>query len=146
MRVIFLKDSPSGRKGEVKDVSDGFARNFLFPQNLAKPATESGLKSLADNKVREEKEKIEEKNKFQTIAQKLSTLTLSFEVKTGEKGRAFGSVTAAKICEALKKQGIAVEKDWIMLDEPIKTTGEKIVKIRFPQGVIGEVKIIVEAE
>jgi len=64
----------------------------------------------------------------------------------GEKGKAFGSITAAKIRDALKKQGIAVEKEWVALDEPIKTMGEHTVEIKFPHGIVGRTKIIVEAE
>ncbi|MBI2121573.1 MAG: 50S ribosomal protein L9 [Candidatus Sungbacteria bacterium] len=147
MKVILFQDVPGlGRKNDVKDVSDGYARNFLFAKNLAKPANETALKSLAEQKSRVEKEKSAESQKFSVIVEKLKSLNLIFPVKLGEKGRAFGSVTAVKIRDSLKKQGIAVEKDWIILDEPIKTTGENMVKIKFPQGMEGEVRILVEAE
>ena len=146
MKVIFLKDSSIGRRGEVKNVSDGYARNFLFPKNLAKPATDAALKSAEAEKTRIEKEKSAEHEKSTALVEKIKSLVLTFKVKLGEKGKAFGSVTAVKIRDALKKQGVAIEKDWLMLDEPIKTTGEKIVSIKFPQGIIGEVKILVEAE
>src|SRR3989338_5351521 len=106
MKVIFLKDSSIGRRGEVKNVSDGYARNFLFPRNLAKPVTDAALKSAEAEKTRIEKEKSAEDEKTTAL----------------------------------------VEKDWLALDEPIKTTGEKIVNIKFPQGIMGEVKILVEAE
>ena len=164
MKVVFIQDAPNvGRKNEVKDVADGYARNFLFPQNLAKPATEQALKAISAEKAREEREKSEEYQKYKALVDKLKSLTLTFKVrivprptKVGrdpgpeglgrEKGRAFGSVTAVKIRDALKKQGIEVEKDWILLEESIKTSGEKMVKIRLPQEFVGEVKVIVEAE
>lgn len=147
MKVILLQDIPPvGRKNDVKDVSDGYARNFLFPKNLAKPASEAALKSLGEQKARGEREKSEEHKKLSALAEKLKSLTLTFQVKLGEKGRAFGSVTVVKIRDALKKHGIEVDKDWILLEEPIKTTGDKMVNIKFPQGIMGEVKIIVESE
>lgn len=147
MKVILLQDVQNvGRKNDVKDVSDGYARNFLFPQNLAKPATETAIKILAAKKERAEKEKSEEHQKYKALAEKLKSLTLLFRVKMGGKGRAFGSVTAVKIRDALKKQGVEVQKDWVLLAESIKTTGEKVVKIKFPNDIISEVKIVVEAE
>ncbi|MBI2640538.1 MAG: 50S ribosomal protein L9, partial [Candidatus Sungbacteria bacterium] len=104
MKVILSQDVPNvGRKNDVKDVSDGFARNFLFPKNLAKPATEQALKALAGQKAHAEREKSEEYQRARTIAEKLKALELHFKVKLGEKGRAFGSVTAVKIRDALKK-------------------------------------------
>lgn len=147
MKVILLQDVQNvGRKNDVKDVSNGYARNFLFPQNLAKPATEMAIKILAAKKERAEKEKSEEHQKYKALAEKLKSLALLFRVKMGGKGRAFGSVTAVKIRDALKKQGVEVQKDWVLLAESIKTTGEKVVKIKFPNDIISEVKIVVEAE
>lgn len=147
LKIILLQDVPHlGRKYDVKDVSDGYARNFLFPRKLAQPATADALKSLDAKKMRAEKEKSEEYQKYQALAEKLKSLTLTFKVKMGEKGRAFGSVTAVKIRDALKKEKIEVEKEWVDLKEGIKTTGEHTVKIKFPQGVAGEVKITVEKE
>lgn len=147
MKVVLRQDMPNvGKKNEVKDVSDGYARNFLFPRNLAKPVTEEALKVLAAEKAREEREKSEEYQKYKVLADKLPSLTLAFKVKIGEKGRAFGSVTAVKIRDALKKQGITVEKEWIELEEPLKTSGEKNVKIKFPQELTGEVKVQIKSE
>jgi large subunit ribosomal protein L9 len=147
MKVILLQDIKNiGKKGETKNVSDGYARNFLFARNLAKPATEEALKELETLKANEMRAKSEEYNRYKTLAEKLQTLALSFKVKVGEKGRAFGSVTQLKIQQALKKEGVAVEKEWILLDEPIKTTGEKAVKIKFPNNLTAEVKIIIEPE
>jgi len=147
MKVILLKDVPAlGRKNEVKEVSGGYARNFLFPRKLAESATDTSLQSLAAKKAGEEQERAQEEKKYRTAAETLKNTTLSFRVKMGERGRAFGSVGAAKIQEALKKQGVEVDKDWVVLDEPIKTMGEKAISVRFPHGVSGEIKIKVEAE
>ena len=147
MRVILLQDILHvGKKNEVKHVSDGYARNFLLPRKLAEIATESGLKALQARRARAEREKSEEYAHLQALAEKLKLTPLSFKVKMGEKGRAFGSITAAKIRDALKKQGIAVEKEWVMLKEGIKTSGEYRVALELPQNITGEIKIVVEAE
>lgn len=147
MKIVFIQDvSGVGRKNEVKDVSDGYARNFLFPRNLAKPATGQVLKTLAIQKTREEREKSEEYQKYKVLAGKLKSLTLTFELKLGKENRAFGSVTVVKIRDALKKHGIEAEKDWILLEQPIKNIGEQVVKINFPHDLTGDVKIFVESE
>ena len=147
MKVILSQDIPKlGQRNDVKDVSDGYARNFLLPRGLAQPATEAALKQLGLRKIATERKQSEDYQKYQTIAERLKTLALSFKVKMGEKGRAYGSVTAAKIRDALKKQGIEIEKDWVALEEPIKTVGDRMVKINFPKEVRAEVKINVGAE
>ena len=97
-------------------------------------------------KRREAQEKSEEFQKYKASVNKLKSLALNFKVKIGEKGRAFGSVTPAKIQEALGKQGIKVERDWIELKESIKTAGEHGVEVKFPNNLVGKVKIVVEAE
>ena len=73
-------------------------------------------------------------------------MQIAIKTKIGEKGKAFGSITAAKIRDALKQQGIAVEKEWVVLDEPIKTMGEHSVEIKFPHGIVGKAKLTVQAE
>jgi len=134
------------RKNDVKEVSDGYARNFLFPRGLAKSATEQVLKTHTQEREQQEKRQSEEYQKYKVLADALKTKVLNFKVKIGEKGRAFGSVTIVKIQEALKKQGVSVEREWILLDKSLKTTGEEKVKIKFPHDIIGEIRIIIEAE
>ena len=147
MKVILLKGIPKlGHKNEVKEVSDGYARNFLFAKNLAKPATPEVLKAIAVQKEREEKEQSVEYQHYKALVEKLKSLELRFKVKMGEKGKAFGSVTPAKIKEALGKHGISIEKESILLEDSIKTTGVRDVKIKFPHDLVGEVKVIVESE
>ncbi len=147
MKIILLQDIPIlGKKSDVRDVSPGYARNFLFPRGMAKSATELAVKMVAVQKVHEEQEKSQEYQKYKALVDKLKSLVLTFKVKLGTKGRAFGSVTAVKIRDALKKQGIGIEKEWVLLEEFIKTAGEHQVKIKFPHGLTGEVKIVVESE
>ena len=147
MKVILLADVPAlGRKGEVKEVSGGHARNFLLPRRLAESATDAALAALTAEKDRGERLKSAEERRYRAAAEKLKNITVSLKMSMGEKGKAFGSVSAAKIQEALAEQGIASEKDWIMLDEPIKTAGEYAVAIKFPHGIAGNITLSVQAQ
>lgn len=146
MKVILLQEVKNlGKKGDIKIVSDGYARNFLFPQKLAKPATGTAIAALETLKKTETKNESEEHKKYSALREKLKSIKLSFKMKMG-KGRSFGSVTTQKITDELKKNGIVVEKEWVLLDEPIKTAGEKSVKIKPPQELIGEIKVSIEPE
>ncbi len=147
MKVILLQDIPKvGRKNEIKEVSDGYARNFLLAKNLARPATLENVKVLENQKVKEEKEKSEENQKCKALAERLKSTVLNFKVRVGEKGRAFGSVTAAKIRDELKKHGIEITKDQILLEESIKTVGENVVRVKLADHLMIELKLVVEAE
>ncbi|OHA00659.1 MAG: 50S ribosomal protein L9 [Candidatus Sungbacteria bacterium RIFCSPHIGHO2_02_FULL_47_11] len=147
MKIILLQPIPHvGQKDDVKIVADGYARNFLIPKNLAKPATEEALKILVQQKKKTERKRTEVLQKYGELAEKLKSVVLRFKMKTADGGTTFGSVSTVDIQDALKKQGIAVKKDWIQLEESIKTTGEHAVKIKFSQEVVGEVKVAVEAE
>ena len=147
MKVIISRDIPKlGKPGEIKNVADGYARNFLIPQGLVEPATETNLKMhvrrIAERVTREERELAE----YKTMANNLKEHPLTFSIKVGEKGKAFGSISVQDIAEAIANQGVRVEKKWIDLDDGIKTTGEHMVKIQFPHRVEGEVKVVIEAE
>ena len=147
MKVILQKDMPAlGRKQDVKEVSPGYARNFLFPRKLAIPATDSALGALATVHAQKEEARAAETAKYRAIAEKMRTTPISFQTRMGEKGKAFGSISASKITEELAKHGIAVQKEWIELNEPIKTAGEKKVAVKFPHGVTGEARITIAAE
>lgn len=147
MKVILLKDIPTvGRARDIKNVSDGYARNFLLPRNLAVPATDAALAEAAARRAGQEHAKSAEEKIYRDYAERMKTVTLSFKTKMGEKGKAFGSIGAAAIRDALKKHGIEADKDWIALDEPIKTAGEKKIAIKFPHGIMGEATIVIEPE
>lgn len=147
MKVILLQDIPRfGKKGEVKKTNDGYARNFLFPKELAKPATETALKALMVERAQKAKERYEVTERYRAIAIKLGKTLITIKTKIGERGKAFGAITAAKIRDALKKENINIEKEWVALEEPIKTTGEHKIKIKFPQGIEGWLSVVIEAE
>ncbi|MBI5794262.1 50S ribosomal protein L9 [Candidatus Uhrbacteria bacterium] len=147
MKVILLSSvKPLGKEGEVVEVSDGHARNFLFPQSLAVPATAEALKK------RTEREKIAagKSNKALSMAGDLSHKLEGHEVllqeKVSEGGVLFGAVTGKMIASALKKDGFAVDPDWIELKSPIKEPGEYTATVNLPHGFEAEMKIIVEAK
>lgn len=147
MKVIFTKDVPAvGKKDEIKNVSDGYARNFLFLKALARPATESALKNLSHALAEKEKRNALRLDQARALDERLKTITLYFKTKIGEKGKSFGSIGAAKIHQELKKKGITVRKEDILLEEPIKTLGEKTVLIRLHPEHTAEVKIIIGEE
>lgn len=147
MKVILLEDiAKKGKKFEVKDVRGGYARNFLLPRKLAGLATPQALRQLESRRLAEERRREAEKKNHETLVERLPSIPLAFTLKMTEAGTAFGSVSAADIHDALTKKGIAVEKSWIDLDEPIKTTGEHRVKIKFPHGIAGDIPITIQAE
>lgn len=147
MKVILLQDVRGvGRKYEVKDVSEGYARNFLFARGLAKPATEQALREREGMKTKEAQDASREAQTHKDTAERLKKEKLMFTVKVGEKGKAFGSIGVSDIMEELRKRNMHLKKEWIELEEPIKSTGEKRVPIKFPLGVVGEAIIIIKSE
>ena len=147
MKVILLKDIENfGKKYEVKEVKAGYARNFLIPKNLAKPATKEALKWLEIQKETEVKKSEEELKKVEDFASQIDGLELSFPVKIGEKGELFESINSQKIFEKLKELGFGIKKPQIELKEPIKELGEFPVKIHFEHNLEAEIKVIVVEE
>ena len=147
MKVLLLKDVPDvGRKNEVKEVNDGFARNFLFAKKLAIPATSDKVKAVEMEKKGKEQKQASEQKKFQDIADKLKSVEIVISTKVGEKGKAFGSIGSHQIKKALDVKGINIEEKWISLTQPIKTTGSKTIDITFPRGVIGSLTVTIKPE
>ncbi len=143
MKVILLADIKGvGKKDEVINASDGYARNFLFPKKLAVEANSenmSKLKAKNDSKVYK---KSVEKEEAQKLAEKLKGILLKISVKTGENGKIFGSITAKEIADNLKEQyKIEIDKKKIDLKEPIKTLGSFSVSVKLYEGVVGVLKV-----
>lgn len=142
MKVIFLKDvKGQGKKGQVKDVSEGYARNFLIPRGLATAANEGNLKQLDQLKQAESRRKEQEREDAEQLAQKLKDVILGFKVKAGEGGRLFGSITSKQIGEELEKKGYKIDRRKILLDEPIRTLGVTNVQIRLHPEVTATVGV-----
>jgi len=141
--VILLEDVKKlGKKGDLVDVSDGYARNFLFPRNLAKEATEGSLKQLKQEKDALAKKKQKELEQAKELAKVLSNTTVTLKVKAGEQGKLFGSVTSKDISEALKKQyNIEVDRRKIELQEPIKSLGSYKVDIKLAPEVDAKLSV-----
>lgn len=147
MRVILLQDIKNvGKKYEIKEVKNGYARNFLFPNGLAKAATRETLEWLKVQKELNEKKAEEELKKVQEFASSLDGLEITIPVKVGEDGQLFESITSQKIFEKLKELGFEIKKPQIILAEPIKELGEYPIKIKFEHNLESEIKIIVIEE
>ena len=143
MKVILKENIKSiGKKDEIVNVSDGYARNFLFAKNLAVEATPGNLAKLQTKKDSAAFKKSQEKDEAQKVADKLEKLTLEFKVQAGENGKVFGGVSSKEIAEKLEKEyEIKVDKKKIDLKEPIKILGVKRVDIKLFEGVLGTVKV-----
>lgn len=145
MKVILKEDiKGTGKKGDVLEVSEGYAKNFLLKRNLATVATESGIEEINRKKAADAFHKAEELKATQALAKELKGKIVRLSIKAGENGKVFGSVTSAQISEGLEKMGYEVDKKKILLDSAIKTVGNTEVKIRLMEGV--ETKIIVAVE
>ncbi len=146
MKVILNADvKGQGKKGQIVNVSDGYARNFLFPKNLAKEATADNL-NVAKQKEASEKARIaRERAAAEELAERLKTIKAEVSAKAGSGGRLFGSVTTADISEALKKQHkIEIDKHKIVLEENIKQFGTYEVKVKLYNEVSGKLSVTVK--
>lgn len=143
MKVILKADIKGvGKKDQVINASDGYARNFLFPKNLAVEANNENMSKLKAKQDSNNYKKEQEKEEAKRIAEKLSKILLKVPVKAGENGKIFGGVSAKEISELLKKNyQIEIDKKKIELKETIKTLGARTVTIKLFEGVIGNLKI-----
>lgn len=147
MRVILLQDVEGlGKKYEMKDAKDGYARNFLLPQKLARAATKQALKWLADQKEIIEKQAEEELKKAQGMASGLDGLEINISVKVGDEEQLFESINSQKIAEKLKEMGFDIKKSQIKLEEPLKELGEFPVSITLDHNLEAEIKVIITGE
>ena len=145
MKVILKQDIKGvGKKDQIINAADGYARNYLFPKNLAVPADSGNMNNLKAKNESNAFRKGEELKEAKAIAEKLNKITLKIKVKAGENGKLFGGVTAKEISEALKKDfGIDVDKKKVLLKEAIKVAGTTRVEIKLFEGVIGSVLVMV---
>ena len=148
MKVILKEDVKGlGKKEDMVQVSDGYARNFLLPRGVAVEASKDNMNIMKTRKEAELTKKARDKAHAEAQAEKINAMTLVLKGKAGEQSRLFGSITGKDIADMLKnKYKIDIDKKKIVLNEPIKTLGECIVEIRIYAGVIAKLKVIVEAE
>ena len=146
MKVILLKDiKGTGKKNEVKEVSDGYARNFLLPKKLAVPADNTNMKELNEKNKSKENKAQKEYEAAVELGKRMEELNVVIYSKSGDGGRLFGSITSKDIAEQIKKQhNIEVDKRKITLDEPIRVLGSRFVDIKIHQKVTTKIRVDVK--
>lgn len=148
MKVILLKDiKGTGKKGDIINTSDGHARNFLFPRNLAKPATDGNVSALSHQKKSADKKKAEDLAAAKELAAKIEKIEIVFKTQAGDGGRLFGSITTKDISQKLKKEHkIEIDKKKMVMDGPIKILGTEEIKVKIYPTVTAKLKVKVESE
>lgn len=146
MKVILQEDIKNlGAAGEIKDVSDGYARNFLFPQRKAIIATPEAIEETKKTQQKIAEKERKEKENLENIASALQEKRITIKAKT-EKGKLFGSITVKDIAEELKKENLNIDESAIILEKPIKETGEKEIAIELGKNVKAKIILAVEEE
>ena len=146
MKVVLLKDVKNmGKRDDIVNVSDGYARNFLFPQKLAAEATPGTLKEIERKRAAQDAREAELKAEAQAKAELLKNKVIVLQVKCGEKGRLYGSVTSAEVAEALEKQhGIKADKRKIDIGDPIREVGMREISVWLYTGITTKMKLDVQ--
>ncbi len=146
MKVVLLKDVKNvGKRDDILTVSDGYARNYLFPQKLAAEATPGALKEIQRKRAAQDAREAEQLAEAKQKADALKDKVITLEVKCGEKGRLYGSVTSAEVAEALEKQhGVKVDKRKIEIGDPIRETGIRTISVWLYSGVTTPMKLDVQ--
>jgi large subunit ribosomal protein L9 len=145
LKVILTADVDKlGKSGEMKEVAEGYARNFLLPRKMAVPATGGAYRAWQHDIASREDKRKREREEAEIAAQRISSTTLTLGVKVGEGGKLFGSITAKDIADALERRGISVDKNKVDLDEPLKMLGTYKVAIKVYPGLTPEVTVDVE--
>ncbi len=148
MKVILKQDVKKlGQKGEVKEVSDGYARNFLLPRGLAIEATDGKVKQLQERQERREKKREKEEQKALKTKAKIDGKTIEVKARAGEDGRIFGTVTSMEIADILQEDfRVSIDKKRIEIQEPIRTLGEYSVRIKVFPSIQATLKVLVKPE
>jgi large subunit ribosomal protein L9 len=147
MKVVFVQNVENAKAGDVKEVADGYARNFLLPRGLARAATSEVLKQLDSQREAESKRAARIKAEAQALAERISGITLRITAKVGANKRLHGSVTGGEIAGELKKQhDLTVDRHDVELPEPIKKLGDFQVTIKIGHGLEPKLKVLVAEE
>lgn len=147
MKVIFLQDvKGQGKEGEIKEVSDGYARNYLIPKGLAVEATKTRIKEIQERNEKQRKTQEREKAEAVKLQQSLDGQAINIKARTGTGDKLFGAVTAKEIAETIEKQfKVKIDRKKVELTEPIKHVGEYPVKIKIYPSIQAEIKVTVTA-
>lgn len=148
MKVVLLKDVENlGTTGDVREVANGYARNFLLPRGLVVPASPAQMKWVEALRARAEKERERAASEARAAAERLSDLTVTIAARVGEGGRLFGSVTTQDVADALREQhGVAIDRRQLELEEPLRILGTHQVPVRVGTGMTAQVTVEVVAE
>ena len=142
MKVILKADvKGSGKKGDVIEVSDGYARNFLLKKGLAEPATASGINEISQRKTADAFHKAENEKALKALAKELNGKEVTVSIRAGENGKVFGSVTTLQVASALEALGYEVDKKKIAFKENIKTLGAFEAEVRLMEGVTAKIVV-----
>lgn len=143
---IILKQTYNklGNPGEVISVKDGFARNYLIPKGIAEIATKRNVERLELELEKIAEKEAKTRSNLETLVGKLNKLTLKFELKAGDEGKLFGSVTAQMIADAIAEKGYEIDRKEIQISEAIKSEGSHFVEVRLNKGFTGKVKVKVK--
>jgi large subunit ribosomal protein L9 len=145
VKVILTKDvAKVGKSGELKSVADGFATNFLIPQQLAVPAAGGAYRAWQHDIASREEKRVRERGEAEVTANRIASTTLTMGVKVGEGGKLYGSITTKDIADALARRGIEVDRHKIDLEDPLKSLGTYKVAIKVSAGLTPEVTVVVE--
>ena len=145
MKVILLQDvKGKGKKGQMLEVSDGYARNFMLPRKLAIEATPDAINTMRMNDKATQERQARERAEAADLAKKMKAMTLTVYAKGGGAGRLFGSVTNQEIADALQAQGITLDKRKIVIDEPIKNVGTYTVRCKLGYEITGDLTVKIE--
>jgi large subunit ribosomal protein L9 len=148
MKVIFLKDVPGiAKRDEVREVAEGYARNFLFVRGLAERADSAALKTLEERKVRHERDKEAELKEAQALAQKIEGLEIRIQAKASDEGTLFGAISPNMIVSRLTEMGYSeIKKGSVTISEPIKRAGEYEATVGLDHGIEASIRVIVESD
>jgi large subunit ribosomal protein L9 len=145
VKVILTADVEKiGKSGELRDVAEGFARNYLIPKKLAVPAAGGAYRGWQHDIASREEKRRREREEAEVAANRINSTTLTMGVKVGEGGKLYGSITAKEIADALGRRGIMVDRHKIELDEPLKALGTYKVAVKVFSGMTPEVTVVVE--
>ena len=145
MKVILTSDvAKLGKSGELKDVADGYARNFLIPQKVAVPAAGGAYRAWQHDIANREEKRQRERGDASVTANRIGSTTLTMGVKVGDGGKLYGSITAQDIADALGRRGITVDRHKVDLDQPLKALGTYKVAVKVYAGMTPEVTVVVE--
>lgn len=148
MKVILTQEVKKlGGKGQILEVSDGYARNYLIPQGLAEEATKTKIKEIQEKSIKEEKKKSSEKDKAEALKNKLQGKKVEIRVKAGAGDKLFGAVTTREIADLIQAEfGVSIDKKKIEMDESIKHLGQYKIRLKIYPSVQAELKLVVSPE